>query len=192
MIIDSKTVSVRDLSHADIPMLMDYWFRSPPGFIEAMGVDLKKLPTEAEMRVNLTKKVSDNETLEISKASALVITHNGIAIGVHSLFPVTEGESGVFHAHVCNPDFRKRGVGFFSYPKACRVFIERFQLKRILFKTPKQNAGALRVKEKLGIRVIGEEAIGFGIVRDGTIATVFELTRDENDALLDKKTPTGF
>jgi hypothetical protein len=35
------------------------------------------------------------------------------------------------------------------------------------------------VKEKLGIRSIGEEVIGFSIIKEGTNAKVFELTRDE-------------
>ena len=57
--------------------------------------------------------------------------------------------------------------------------MSRFNLSRILFKTPVQNIGAIRVKEKLGIRYIGEEIIGFGIIKEGTKAKVFELTRDE-------------
>jgi hypothetical protein len=62
---------------------------------------------------------------------------------------------------------------------ACRVFLQRFDLKRILFKTPAQNVGAIRVKEKLGIRCLGEEVVDFGIIRPGTLAKVYELTREE-------------
>jgi len=55
------------------------------------------------------------------------------------------------------PEFRRRGVAECSYPQACRVFLQRFDLQRIRFKPPAQNVGAIRVKEKLGIRFIGEE-----------------------------------
>ncbi len=57
--------------------------------------------------------------------------------------------------------------------------MERFDLKRILFKTPVQNVGAIRVKEKLGIRFIGEEVVEFGAIRAGTLARVYELTREK-------------
>jgi hypothetical protein len=57
--------------------------------------------------------------------------------------------------------------------------LQRFDLRRILFKTPVQNVGAIRVKEKLGIRCIGEEVVDFGIIRAGTLAKVFEFTREE-------------
>jgi len=35
--VDPRSVSVRDLSEADVPFVLDYWFRSPPGFIEPRG-----------------------------------------------------------------------------------------------------------------------------------------------------------
>ena len=70
---------------------------------------------------------------------------------------------------------RRKGIAMITYPKAGRIFMERFDLKRILFKTPLQNIGAIRVKEKLGIRWIGEEAVSFGIIQDDTLAKVFEL-----------------
>lgn len=60
----------------------------------------------------------------------------------------------------------------------------RFKLKRIVFKTPAQNAASIRIKEKLGIRYLGEETVGFGIVKEGTLAKVFEVTREEADFLV--------
>jgi hypothetical protein len=78
---------------------------------------------------------------------------------------------------------RGRGIAEHSYPLACRLFVQRFDLKRILFKTPVQNRGALRVKEKLGIRHLGEEVVDFGVIKAGTIAKVFELTREEAEML---------
>ena len=100
-------------------------------------------------------------------------------MGFHNLNPLVEGDFGVFHAHIARPDFRRRGVAECSYPQACRIFLQRFDLKRILFKTPAQNVGAIRVKEKLGIRFIGEEVVDLGVIRSGTLAKVYELTREE-------------
>jgi hypothetical protein len=61
--------------------------------------------------------------------------------------------------------------------------MHRFDLQRVLFKTPVQNKGALRVKEKLGIRCLGEEVVEFGVIKAGTLAKVFELTREEAERL---------
>ena len=180
--IDPKLISLRDISEQDIPLVLNYWYRSPPGYIESMGVDPAKLPSETLMEKGLRDKCRQNLELLTSKSSALVILYKGQPIGVHTLFPVTEGDSGIFHAHIWNPDLRRRGLAMHTYPMACQRFMRRFNLKRILFKTPAQNIGAIRVKQKLGIRQIGEEVIGFGIIEDGTLASVFELICDEVDA----------
>jgi RimJ/RimL family protein N-acetyltransferase len=181
--IDSSQLSIRDLSESDIPLVLDYWFRSPPGFIESLGVDFKKMPQEQEMALNLIEKCRTNAKLPVSKLNALIITYQDQPIGMHTLFPLTEGDFGIFHAHIWKPEMRKRGLARYTYPRACLEFMNRFNLKRILFKTPVQNSGAIKVKEKLGIRAIGNEVIGFGIIKDGTVATVYELTRDEAEKL---------
>jgi RimJ/RimL family protein N-acetyltransferase len=177
--VDPRSVSVRDLSEADIRFVLDYWFRSPPGFIESLGADPTKLPAEAQFADSLRQRVLMNAGLDRSRLTSLAVLHEGQFVGFHNLSPLVEGDFGVFHAHISRPEFRRRGVAECSYPQACRVFLQRFDLKRILFKTPAQNVGAIRVKEKLGIRFIGEELVDFGIIRPGTLAKVYELTREE-------------
>lgn len=183
MAFDPAKVAIRDCIIPDIGMMMDYWFRSPPGFIEAMGVDPAKLPPESEMAAGHRAKITSNKVLPESKLNAVTITYEGSPIGIHTLNPVTEGDFGIFHAHIMDPVFRGQGIGRRSYPLAVRFFMERFNLQRILFKTPKQNTASIRVKELLGIREIGEEAIGYGLVKEGTIARVFELRKDELERL---------
>lgn len=189
MDIDRKLISVRDLTEADVPFVSQYWYHSPPGFIESLGVDLAKMGSEVDWVRGITQRIRSNSSLPVSKFSGLAILYDGKPIGIHSMNMIEEGDSGVFHAHIISPEFRRRGIGMFSYPLACKLFIERFGLKRVLFKTPAQNAGAIRVKEKLGIRCIGEEVVGFGIVRDGTLAKVFELTAPELDFILKRNLP---
>jgi RimJ/RimL family protein N-acetyltransferase len=74
---------------------------------------------------------------------------------------------------------RRKGIGFHSYPKALKIFFERFNLQKIVFNTPAQNTGAIKVKEKLGIPYIGEEVIRFDIIKEGTLGKTFEITRQE-------------
>lgn len=177
----SHLVSVRDISEKEISSVLNYWFHSPPGFIEGIGVDMAKMPQESDMKKNLTQKILENKKLPTSKLNALAIVCDGQAIGFHTISPLIENDHGIFHAHIWDPAYRGQGIGKQSYPQACQIFIERFHLKRILFKTPIFNIAAVRTKESLGIRCIGEEIIGFGIIKENTLAKVFELTRQEAD-----------
>lgn len=177
------TVTVRDLAANDVPRVLDYWFRSPPGAVAAMGADPHKMPTEEALASSLRQKLDDEAVRRSaglpSQLNALVVCVDGVGVGFHTINPLVPGKDGVFHAHVWDRGLRGRGIGRQSYPLACRVFVERFDLQRVLFKTPVQNVAAIRVKERLGIRCLGDEVIGFGLIKDGTRARVFELTRDE-------------
>ncbi len=175
-------VSLRDLREEDIPHLRRYWFDSPPEYLEAMGVDPKKLPPQEKFEIGLLEKCRGPS----SKLNALIILFDDHPVGFHTINPLVEDDYGIFHAHIWDSQFRRKGIASISYPKACWIFFRRFGLKRILFKTPTQNTGSIRVKEKLGIRYIGDETVGFGIVKDGTLAKVFELTREESDFLIEQ------
>lgn len=175
----AESIEIRDFSVSDIPEILNYWFRSPEGFIERIGVDPSKLPKEEEMKRSLLEKCEANSALPSSKMNAVVILYNGEPIGFHTLSPYTEGDSGIFHAHIWDQSLRGKGIAQHSYIKAARVFMERFELKKLVYKTPVQNTGAIRVKERLGIRCLGEETIGFGVIKDGTLAKVFEMTNSE-------------
>lgn len=172
-------VRVRDIEKGDIPFICNYWYHSPPGFIESIGVDTAKLPSEDDFAKSLNDKIESNRTLPESKLNALAIVVDERAIGFHTLGPIIEGDFGVFHAHLWNQEMRKKGIALRSYILAAKIFISRFSLKKIVYKTPVQNTGAIRVKEKLGLRCISTETIDFGIVKAGTQAKVFELTSDE-------------
>jgi RimJ/RimL family protein N-acetyltransferase len=172
-------VALRDLRESDIPLILGYWYHSPPGYIASMGVDVSKMPSEDEMRKSLRNKVKTNRRLLHSKLNALVILVNREPIGFHTLTSIKEGDSGIFHAHIWKKELRGQGIGLQSYPEACRLFMERFDLQRIHFRTPAQNVGAIRVKEKLGIRCVGEETLDFDIIKKGTLGRIFELTRQE-------------
>lgn len=175
-------VTVRDLTGAEVPAVLDYWFRSPRAFLESMGVDLARMPQEEAFEAAVRKRVQDAEA-GTGKLNTLAILLDGRPVGMHTINPLVEGDHGIFHAHLWRPEFRGRGIALRSYPLACRVFLRRFDLKRILFKTPARNTGAIRVKEKLGIRFVGDELVDFGVIRAGTPAKVFELTREEAEAL---------
>ena len=179
-------VTIRDMESSDIPMLVDYWFGSPESYFEALGVDFSKMPPKSDFRSAMEQKCTDNTKAESPNISALIIDVDGKSVGFHALNPLEVGNEGIFHAHIWDPVFRGKGVGVRSYPLACETFMKRFDLKRIVFKTPKQNVGAIRVKEKLGIRKTGEEEIGFGIIKEGTAAWVFELRADELRELKEK------
>lgn len=112
-----SSVSVRDLQPEDIPMVLDYWFRSPPGYLESRGVDLNKMPIEDSL-----KEMLEGKCRGMGPKTAVTILYKNVPIGIHTLTPLVENEYGVFHAHIIRPEFRGRGIAAKSYPLACKGF----------------------------------------------------------------------
>ena len=176
--IQPSRVRVEDPRPGDAQAILDYWYRSPPAFLEGMGVDLDRLPAPEQLEARIEAKIRGAEG-GTPPSDLLMIRCDASTIGFHIINEMVPGDGAIFHGHIFDPAFRRRGVAMTSYPLACRVFLDRFDLRRMWFKTPAQNLGAIRVKEKLGIRRVGEERVDFGVIRAGTRAVCFEWTREE-------------
>jgi RimJ/RimL family protein N-acetyltransferase len=174
--IQKEELVLRRFEFEDIEYLINYWYQAAPKDIEALNVDPKRLLPENFYRSYLEDEVAGKNGIQ----SYLTVVIKGKPVGVYLVNQIRMNESGVFHAHIWEKEWRGQGLSTFAYPMACNVFFERFGFKKIIFKTPVNNLGALRVKEKLGISVLGEEVLnGFGLIKDGTRVRIFELHSSE-------------
>ncbi len=186
MKLNPKILQIRDFNLTDLESYLNYFYHSPKGFLSSISVDEEKFPTQTFMRTRMEDLCHKFPNVEGSQNPALSIVYDLRPAGVHPLNELTPGESAAIHAHIYKPELRKIGLGSVSLPIAAKIFIERFKLKRLMFKIPLQNAGGLRVLEKLQIREVGKETLNLGIVKAGTAARAFELKASEVDDLLNR------
>ena len=174
-----QDLSLRDFVAADVDFVLDYWYRSPAGFIESLGGDRSQFPEEEGMR----KFLLDRNRAE--KKPTLMIALRGNPIGMYTINCILENESALFHAHIWSAKHRGQGIGTATYPWACEIFFGRFNFKKIIFKTPAHNVAANRIKKKVGIREVGKETLrGYSMTKNGTRAIVYEVHRHEIKSLI--------
>lgn len=169
---EDDKVKIRLMKESDIQGILNYWYRSPHVFLEGMGVDLSRLPTEKDMEASLRRNLRG----DAEKVTLLIIERGGKAIGAHVLNQFDGTKSAVFHAHIWDPGHRRQGIATQSYPLAIRDFFRMHGLEKIVFKTPAQNTGALKVKERLGLKQVGQEISQYGLLQTGTVLCVYEIT----------------
>jgi hypothetical protein len=175
---------LRDMTLSDVPRFVRYWYRSSDSFLRGMGVDPRRMKPESEFEQRLKEQIQQNLGTATSKLALLTIDLDGEAVGSHSLGDLVEGASAVFHAHVWEPEARGIGLCTYTYPLAAQIFMDRFGLNELIFKTPSLNTGANRIKQKLGIECIGEEPISYSFMLPGLTAKVYRLTRPALAALI--------
>jgi len=173
-----ETIKFRDLLPEDIDLFLDYWHHSPLGFLEGMGVDPKKIASPEEMRTHLQAQIDDIAKNGSKVGRLLIIEYLCEPIGYHNLNEIIAGDSALFHAHIWNPKMRGQGLGTYSYPRASRIYMDRFNLKKVRFISPIQNKGINRIKEKLGLKCLGETVMTAPFLITGTRGYMYELTEE--------------
>ena len=166
-----EDVTIRNFLQEDITPLVNYWTKNSAEFWKARGLDKSKLMSESEFTdfyLNAFRKYGDVKTVA-------VILYKNKAIGVHTLTDFIENESAIFHAHIWNEEHRKIGIGNYSYIKAADFFMKKLNLKKIIFKSPKINLGANRIKEKLGIPCLGDTVFESPVLFAPIQANLYEL-----------------
>ena len=170
----SQGIELREFQPIDIEPLLNYWHKSDSHQHAFIGVEMSKLSSEEVMRAALMREAS----LKPDQQSYVTILFQGTAVGVYLINQIKQKESAVFHAHLWDQNSRGKGVGTKTYSIACEIFLKRFQLQRIIFRSPVQNKAAIRIKEKLGYIYIGEEiACQHGIIKDGTRLRVYQYLK---------------
>lgn len=118
-----------------------------------------------------------------------VILLYGKPIGVHTLTELLPENHAVFHAHIWDEQHRRQGVGVISYIKACDFFMHTLKLKKILFKTPLINRGAIRIKEKLGLEPKGSILFEAPILIKPLEANLYEIDSNTLEQLKRTRLP---
>lgn len=170
--VSGADVAVRAFRREDIIPLVDYLTGSTEEFWRVRGVDKAKLLPRGESIENYEKRFREQGRVP----TIVTIELRGVAIGVHTLTHLVQGSSAVFHAHIWREEHRRLGIGVFSYLKAAELFFSELQLEKLLFKTPKLNAGAHRVKEKIGIPPLGDIVFDAPVLISPLPATLYELS----------------
>jgi RimJ/RimL family protein N-acetyltransferase len=179
-------VELRDLGPDDVEPYVDYWHNPENTALDALGIDRAKVYPAKKMREMLALTIASNAKLERSQQPIVCIVFRGRTIGVHDLTELGPGDSAVMHAHIWNQEFRGLGIGLVSYVKAMELYFERFALETIRFETPKVNAGANRIKAKLGLEPRGSGLFNLPMLKHAVETNTYVVERAMLPELLRK------
>lgn len=144
-------IKIQNFTEADIELWVDYLHNSSAEFLKSFGVDKAKVPSKNVLVETLMKNLNSDGLV----TNFVAIKFKDEIIGNHNVNHIVENESALFHAQIWKDSLRGKGIGQISYVKACDHFLKSLSLKKIIFKTPKGNVPAQRIKQKLGLVAIG-------------------------------------
>lgn len=147
------TLSVRDISLADLPLVDAYWNNMSEADLQRMGVDPQKLKDGAADR---HRRVAESLNLPYvaRQAHSLIWMVDGKPIGTSVLREIAFGQSGEIHLHNFFPEQRGKGFGTRLLLLSMMRFTELFQLKKIICEPEANNPHPNRTLQRLGFQPV--------------------------------------
>ena len=105
---EKNSVTVRELTQKNIPLIADYWLTNDTDYLRGLGVDFAKFPSRKDFTAMLQSQLAlpYNE----KKSYALIWEADGKPIGHSNVNPILFGDHGYMHLHIWEPENRKKGL----------------------------------------------------------------------------------
>lgn len=141
-------LSVRYLTKADIDPLVAYWLNASPEFLVGMGVDVQKMPSEAEWRQMLEEQLS--QAVPDKKSYGMIWLLDGEPVGHSNINKIQFGKEAYMHLHLWRKDIRQKGIGPQFVRLCIPAFFENYQLQTLYCEPYALNPAPNKVMERLG------------------------------------------
>ena len=175
-------IEVRELTQSDIPLIVDYWLKCDNDYLVGMGVDLKKLPSEEELRNMLSMQIRlpYNE----KPSFALIAMANGQPAGHCNVNDIAYGHEATLHLHLWNTANRRKGLGTAMVRQSLGVFFEKLQLQTIWCEPYAANPAPNRTLEKVGFEFVKKYVTTPGSLSFEQEVNRYKMTRTQYEQII--------
>lgn len=147
-------LSVRELQHHDIPLLLNYWFTAEDAFLTGMGVDLAKMPVPEQFKNMLIQQL--DTPIEQRKSYCIIWLIDGNPVGHSNTNPTIFGEEAKMHLHLWHSAERRKGAGTAFLKLTLPLFFNNLKLQTLWCEPYALNPAPNRTLEKAGFEFVKE------------------------------------
>lgn len=141
---------IKELDHSSLENIVDYWTTSNDAHLNAMGVDLNKVPSRASLWQMIGSQIGSPD--EEKKSLAFVAYMNNEPIGHCNVNRIQFGEEAYMHLHIWKEEHRRKGLGSHMVKASIPLFFERLKLKRLYCEPYSKNEAPNKALIKLGFK----------------------------------------
>jgi len=146
------TMTVREMTDPEFDIVIDYFFKATPEFLETLGVDPTRLPTPGSWRERFQREQA--RPIEQRTWLAVIWLKRDQPVGFSSSDKITYGEQANMHLHVVDPERRNRGYGAECVRRSADIYFERLKLKRLFCEPNAFNVAPNRTLQKAGFKYL--------------------------------------
>jgi RimJ/RimL family protein N-acetyltransferase len=146
------SVIVREMANSEFDIVIDYFYKSTPEFLETLGVDPTRLPPPDSWRERFQRELSR----PAEKRGWLLVTwlSDDRPFGFSSSDKITFGEQANMHLHVVDPTRRNQEFGVECVRRSANLYFERLNLKRLFCEPYAFNVAPNRTLQRAGFKYV--------------------------------------
>jgi len=146
------SIIVREMADSEFDIVIDYFHKSTPEFLETLGVDPSRLPAPDHWRERFQRERSR----PVEKRGWLLVTwlSDDRAFGFSSSDKIAFGEQANMHLHVVDPERKNQGFGVECVRRSADTYFERLKLKRLFCEPYAFNVAPNRTLQRAGFKYV--------------------------------------
>jgi RimJ/RimL family protein N-acetyltransferase len=146
------TVTVREMADSEFDIVIDYFFKSTPEFLETLGVD----PTRLSAPQSWRERFEREKAKPVEQRAWLIVIWlaDNRPLGFSTSDKITYSEHAHMHLHVTDPERRNQGYGAECVRRSADIYFERLKLKRLFCEPNAFNVAPNRTLQKAGFKYL--------------------------------------
>jgi ribosomal-protein-alanine N-acetyltransferase len=146
------SLSIREITEADLSFIADYWTTSDPEFMKSMGVDLDKIPGRGELLEMLSQQLY--KSYKEKQSYAIIWLIDGKPSGHSNINKIIFDDEASMHLHLWNKPERKKGMGLDFVRMTLPHYFKNFNLRKLYSEPYALNAAPNRTLDKAGFEFV--------------------------------------
>jgi RimJ/RimL family protein N-acetyltransferase len=145
-------LGVREMTASETEIIIDYFQKATPEFLETLGVDPTRFPPVSAWRERMQREAG----LPVGQRSwlAVVWLSDKQPVGFSTADKISHGEQANMHLHVIDPPRRNSGIGAACVRLTVDLYFERLKLKRLFCEPHAFNVAPNRTLQKAGFKYL--------------------------------------
>jgi RimJ/RimL family protein N-acetyltransferase len=146
------TLTVPEMMDSEVDVIIEYFFKSAPEYLEMLGVDPTHLPTPEIWRECFRQDYA--QPIEQRTRIAVIWLSGDQPVGFSTSDKIAYGEQANLHLHVIDPARQHQGVGAEGVRRSVEIYFERLKLKRLFSEPNAFNVAPNRALQKPGFKYL--------------------------------------
>ncbi|PCH73760.1 MAG: GNAT family N-acetyltransferase [Flavobacteriaceae bacterium] len=173
----SKHLSVRRMTRADVPYIVNYWQNASKEQLLKMGALIEKVPSEKVMTSFLESQILLPDVKKESFCTIWLL--EGTPVGHCNVNTILYGKQANMHLHVWKPLERNKGYGVQFVKKSLIYFFKDLNLQNVICEPYAFNKAPNKTLEKVGFSFQKEYTTIPGSLNFEQVVKLWSLSNDD-------------